>query len=142
MKKLEEIRARAEKATPGPWRTGGDCEEYRSAYVETTWAVDGEHTELVTDYLKPADADFIAHSRTDIPKLVAALEAVANLHYASDDEEDLFEAACGEGLCRHSGRDDECPTVTITPCAECSIPGVHYIAYPCPTIRTIQEALQ
>ena len=79
MKKLEEIRARAEQATLGPWRTGGDSEEYRSAYVETTWAVDGEHTELVTDYLKPADAEFIAHSRTDVPKLVTALEAVEAL---------------------------------------------------------------
>ena len=76
MSTLDDIKKRAENATEGPWGSSDDGGEYRSAYVETTWSVDGENAEPITDYLKPADAEFIAHSRTDVPKLVAALEAM------------------------------------------------------------------
>lgn len=49
---IEEIKARAEAATPGPWRLYGVA-------------------------LKKPDVDFLAHARDDIPALISALEAQA-----------------------------------------------------------------
>ena len=57
---LQEIQARCEAATAGPWHREGD------AIAET------DNYELgVVPYLP--DAEFIAHARTDVPALVAAL---------------------------------------------------------------------
>lgn len=53
---LTEIRDRAEKATEGPW----------SEYVIQFACVE-------------EDADFIAHAREDIPKLLAEIERMDNL---------------------------------------------------------------
>ena len=47
MKELEEIKARCDAASPPPWGA---------------------------KYEKPCDQDFISHARTDIPRLVKALE--------------------------------------------------------------------
>ena len=71
MSRLDEIRARCEAATKGPWR----CE------IETHgchWLFDGLGTVLC--YLKWEDADdaeFIAHAREDLPALLAVVEAAA-----------------------------------------------------------------
>ena len=60
---LEAIRKRAEAATEGKWFTD-DAELYVSAdgYVE------------VAEAYEKADAEFIAHSREDIPALLAEVE--------------------------------------------------------------------
>jgi hypothetical protein len=61
-KYLAEIKARCDKATPGPW-------------YEEGWALpteDGDFVELTND--SPADASFISHARTDIPALLAEVE--------------------------------------------------------------------
>lgn len=66
MSQLEEMKARAEKATPGPWESGhthGRVHYLRNGIRFT-----------VAD-LAFRDAEFIAHARTDVPKLIAALEA-------------------------------------------------------------------
>lgn len=70
------IRAREEAATKGPWRTWIDNGERRGAAVETSWShdADGSDTELITDWCSPSDAEFIAHARTDVPRLLQALE--------------------------------------------------------------------
>lgn len=71
MSRLDEIRARCEAATKGPWR----CE------IETHgchWLFDGLGTVLC--YLKWEDADdaeFIAHARADLPALLAVATAAA-----------------------------------------------------------------
>lgn len=77
MSALDEIKARIEKATPGPWDvsyTHGRVDHLRNGIRFT-----------VAD-LAFRDAEFIAHARTDIPKLLAALEAV--LSHASAEVED------------------------------------------------------
>lgn len=61
-KYLAEIKTREKAATPGPWNEEG-------------WALpneDGEYIELTDD--SPSDAAFIAHSRADIPALIAEVE--------------------------------------------------------------------
>jgi len=74
-----EIRERADKATPGPWEVrkvypldgrgviySGKGEENKSiAYVPEVWE----------RWHESKDHDFILHSRTDIPRLLQALEA-------------------------------------------------------------------
>jgi len=90
---LEAMRLRAEKATPGPWRVGeeladadfADDEDSQGAHtgihaetwlalasIPTAWREGGEIPE------GKANAAFIAHARTDMPRLldeIAALRA-------------------------------------------------------------------
>ena len=69
--RLDEIQARADKATEGPWEAD-HSEENNSAVkpVGADW-IDG-----VAFAGLEADAEFIAHARTDVPRLVAAIQAV------------------------------------------------------------------
>ena len=75
MNQLEEIKARVEKASLGPWGAvkGSEYDGVDTLSGELTW--DDHNGEV----FKPEDADFIAHARTDVPKLLAALEAVEAL---------------------------------------------------------------
>jgi len=66
---LKEIQERTEKATPGPWRVE------RASFSDDGFAM--FEIENVTEIQK-ADADFIAHARTDIPKL---LDCIKYLEY-------------------------------------------------------------
>lgn len=70
---LDVIEARANAATAGGWRVWSGTRPYDDeAAVETAWAYEGEEeVELVTDCCSIADAEFIAHSRTDVPTLIA-----------------------------------------------------------------------
>lgn len=82
--RLAEIRARVEAATPGPWTPmeydhnpgdqgvpilgggeRGSMAAHLTAYTMTLSNVDQSE----------ADAEFIAHARTDLPALLAAVEA-------------------------------------------------------------------
>lgn len=66
---VDAIRARAATATPGPWGTrpidDGGAFLVRNPQVSGTGLV---------EFDRPADAQFIAHARTDIPALLAALD--------------------------------------------------------------------
>ena len=82
MKRLDEIEARANAATPGPWEAG--CNDRHVLYVTT------ENEEFCQTYgpelydsqgfFSDDDTAFIAHARTDVPALVAALKKVLELH--------------------------------------------------------------
>jgi hypothetical protein len=78
---IQEIEERAEKATPGPWSAfqWGDGSQKDT----DAWNVGATATEIVLVYdAFIRDAEFIAHSRQDIPKLIAALrEARAVLQH-------------------------------------------------------------
>ena len=65
--RIEEIKARAEAATPGPWLV----HPHESA--EGQLVVD-EHYDNVAECYVPEDATFIAHAREDIPYLLAEVE--------------------------------------------------------------------
>jgi hypothetical protein len=61
-----EIAARAEAASPGPWAPSW------TGYVDGAPNV-GAVTR--SGFRRPEDADFVAHARTDVPDLLAALDA-------------------------------------------------------------------
>lgn len=72
---LEPIKARAETATPGPWKAEGAPWRVRAVYMQaglrhTAWPA------LCDCGAQPneANAEFIAHAREDIPALIAEVE--------------------------------------------------------------------
>jgi hypothetical protein len=68
--RIAEIRARVEKATPGPWEPVPDgC----AACTETEWDVDPLEIGCHGMFAHFIDADFIAHAREDIPYLLSLL---------------------------------------------------------------------
>ena len=86
---IEEIRKRCEAATPGPWCSIKN--EVRRDYE----VIDGgeiiEEVDDIAECFMPNDgcpldnADFIAHSITDIPALLDALEGRDTMFYALQD---------------------------------------------------------
>jgi hypothetical protein len=78
---LDAIEARAEAATPGPWRNEPDTGAGR-VWVQRGYFRDEADCEPLFSLRgkeayeqRSADADFIARARTDIPALVAELRA-------------------------------------------------------------------
>ena len=113
--RLAETRAREEAATEGPWTA-----EYSGEQGNCVLPPGSQSTReavAVTRLLSAqADAEFIAASRTDLPALLAAVEAVMELHAADEDGD------CAECIRRAQGRGDQ--------------------SYPCPTITTLTAALE
>jgi len=82
---VDAIQARIDAATEGPWCFYGDdlwrgTAEALAAYDanpnpdEDLWPyADGNGHLFHGDPVRPADAEFIAHARTDVPALLAAL---------------------------------------------------------------------
>jgi len=69
---LAEIRKRAEAATAGPWYLNGDLLVYGDGPYDYIW-------ELETEKIK---AEFIAHAREDVPKLLAEIERLESVNKA------------------------------------------------------------
>jgi hypothetical protein len=102
---LNEIKERADKATPGPWKTllkgtgmyvGNWNNPHHQKEIHCPY---GEHIE-VDNYNHRFDgsnaedtADFIAHARSDIPKLLAVIEKLIeqrdSLIEMNDDDEEF-----------------------------------------------------
>ncbi len=89
---LQEIRDRAEAATPGPWRVVAHGEQDCLARREITA---GKHIMIARVDCVPgvaADFDrdyaFIAHSRTDVPRLV---ELVGEMAGALEEAQELLD---------------------------------------------------
>ena len=140
--RLNEIEARANAATEGPWYRYGtwpyeiyaQSKPYGGPYVASVTGCDG-HNE--------SNAEFIARARADVPALVAALRAVLDLHRESRNDVDRTppcEHCNGEPGVHACGcwADEKWPTV----CAVCmeGTKGAS-VAWPCPTARAIEEAL-
>lgn len=124
MTKLEEIQARADAATEGPWEV--DRNYPFSSDLVGIYATNRKNYVIKADdqdeYLtRGDDATFIAQAREDVPKLVAALRAVEAVHPRT---------------CEQSGRRDcgdaACPVLVCGPCGD---------SWPCQTIAAIREAL-
>ena len=117
---LNRIRKQADAATWGTWATWKDQDS-------TDWEVLGAHDDygnpaLIASEVEGEDAEFIAAARTDVPRLVDALEAVLAMHTPKD-----------------NGR--------VTPCCSCeqwieSSDDEACIEYPCPTVEAITTALE
>jgi hypothetical protein len=72
---LRAIKARADAATPGPWRSmveGRDHTSGSSFIMTGEGAARGDDIELSGATV--ADQDFIARARQDVPRLVAEIE--------------------------------------------------------------------
>ena len=84
--RLNEIEARANAATEGPWAPDEYTEVDPDGFYELARVIapdpDGDDWCAIgvvhTGILRP-DAEFIAHARADVPALVAALRAVLEL---------------------------------------------------------------
>lgn len=71
---LAEIRARVAGATAGPWMADG-AEIYRAPWgyvVIDQWV--GEMLRIEDEAASNADAQFVAHARTDVPSLLAEID--------------------------------------------------------------------
>ena len=133
--RLNEIEARANAATEGPWAPDEYTEVDPDGFYELSRVIapdpDGDDWCAIgvvhTGILRP-DAAFIAHARTDVPALVAALRAVLDLHRAHEctssfaDDDPCF--IMHGGSCALSGT-----------CREC------HNNHPCLTARAIEESL-
>jgi len=73
--RLDEIEARANAATEGPWEVSVD---HYAPIVLGPPA--GDDRLMVAGDVLTNDAEFIAHARQDVPALVAALRAVLEVH--------------------------------------------------------------
>lgn len=90
MTTLDEIQARADVATQGPWHTRHcpPCTELGRLEVNI-WDTTGNF--LITSWCDEdddpgPDAEFIAHAREDVPRLVAALKAVEAVEAPTGDD--------------------------------------------------------
>ena len=128
MNRLNEIEARANAATEGPWEWEGEAkaewEIGANSLVPSRrpddpvlygYGYDASGIEVKT----PADAEFIAHARTDMPDMAAALRAVLKLH-----KEDVHGWGPGESFC-----------------TECQQGYGLLVPYPCPTVTAIRQHL-
>ena len=131
---LDAIKARAAAATDGPWVQGRFIDSHHTSRKSDEWKSNadeqerlsvrvgdpmGEHVARITDG-DHSDAVFIAHARQDIPALLAAVEAVLELH--EPEATGYGDWVCG--ACISAGSHDWEST-----------------AYPCPTVTAIQSAL-
>ena len=90
MNRLDKIEARTNAATEGPWEWDGESNEPWPAGDNSLRSVSGAKDDLVLyawgydaygiEAARDADAEFIAHARTDVPDMAAALRAVLKLH--------------------------------------------------------------
>ena len=112
MNRLNEIEARANAATEGPWEDepppgpGEDPMRPICVYPKE----DGG----TLAYVQPleADAEFIAHARTDVPDMAAALRAVLELHVKARPITAAYGTQEGGDYCYSCAEDWPCPTVT------------------------------
>lgn len=90
MTHIDDIEARANAATEGPWVTAIQVGSEPSE--DGRW-VEGEAGDQVAHFplagnQAHSDMDFIAHARTDVPDLVAFVRDVEALHIPREDRED------------------------------------------------------
>ena len=112
MTRLDEIKARAEAGTSGLWvNPHGAMEKYGYEFINSPSGI------VASKIDNHANAEFIAQSRTDVPALVAAVEAVLELHQQVGSNQ-------------------------YPDCVHCSDDfGNWPVAYPCPTVAAIRTAL-
>ena len=71
--RLDEIRKRCEKVTPGPWSSFGQTIENESINLKDfQWVSAGARYECTAQ--EGTDAEFIAHAREDVPFLIGYIE--------------------------------------------------------------------
>ena len=125
--RLDQIEARAQAATEGPWEWHPYGVSGRT--LATPGPVIGGFPTHELNVLKTTDdwppndpdAEFIAAARTDVPVLVAAVRAVLDKHQPLD----AIHTVTGKPLqvCSGCGRDRD------------------WMPWPCPTVQAVTDAL-
>lgn len=88
--RIQEIRERLEKTTPGPWYQ--EPSPASSCYRIWNDFRDKTYTTLAESYTEP-DAYFIAHSRQDIPYLLDYIEKMEKALAQSTADAEAFDTA-------------------------------------------------
>lgn len=88
--KLDEIEARAEAATDGPWRVEPYSEAHKGSFI----VVSADGTELFDADAHYNECILAAHARQDVPALVAE---VRRLRAVLEDMRDVYESAWNHG---------------------------------------------
>ena len=123
MNRLDEIEARANAATEGPWEEGERCVfTLDGASVVSDDVIHYVHGMAGEGVCHGEDAEFIAHARTDVPALVAALRAVLKVHAR------LTHPFYAQDVCAHPSCTDQDDHMDQAP-------------YPCPTVAAIRQHL-
>lgn len=111
---VEHTKALEAAATPAPWFW--DDDNWLDAASSAPYVIEPDDESAVRGpqklIVRPADAEFIAHARTALPALVAAVERVQALHTPH----------------RRPGHASD------GTCESC------YRVYPCPTIRVVEKS--
>ena len=120
MNRLDEIEARANTALEGPWEAKSET----PTMAGTVWNLritgkPGIRMNVTEWQHGMENAEFIAHARTDVPDMAAALRAVLELH-----KEDVHGWGPGESFC-----------------TECQQGYGLLVPYPCPTVAAIRRHL-
>ena len=98
---LDAIQARVDAAQPGPWTLHGTSTLYMNGHAAFFLRRDGKPGQILTLSGFPADAEFIAHAREDVPALLAEVERLqaelAGARIAADERRHYLEAkwCCG-----------------------------------------------
>jgi len=74
---IEEIRKRAEDATPGPWKVGVDGYVCNAGFYVTDTIVE----DITSNIFEKEDAEFIANARQDIPALLAHIAELERINF-------------------------------------------------------------
>lgn len=93
------IKARADKATAGPWANDAP------ACVAKLWPEGGKMTVATAPhetFFGIANAEFIAHARTDIPALLTALEASEAARLKAEQERDAVKERAAKIAEKHA----------------------------------------
>jgi len=164
---LDEIRKREQEATRGPWKVtrehGYDIDGDRWDLPSVTGP--GGEDIFVADVDQPAaDLRFAAHAREDVPRLLAAVEAVLTLHscvawYAAADgcehpepeDEDSGEhddwnddhpmGTTGIQICLKEKAGSYCPECTRLAYGDAEPECEDFVSAPCPTHKAVLAAL-
>lgn len=115
MNRLNEIEARANAATEGPWEASMDRVEH---------AGDSEYA-VAYDVAREEDAEFIAAARTDVPDMAAALRAVLEIHQDGGESQGYLD----------DGSYGDIPHC----CTECGSLGEYGVPWPCATVTAIRQ---
>ena len=139
MNRLDQIEARANAATEGPWAPWRDQDGAphmngllmvgnADAVIPEGefWVEDVDINPVAHTYL-PEDREFIAHSRTDVPDMAAALRAVLEVHQDGGESQGYLDDG-------HYGDIPHC-------CTECGSLGEYGVPWPCATVTAIRQHL-
>lgn len=110
MSRADDIRARADAATPGPWRYEAEHEPAAVFFIVN----EGGELRIVADNIAYPNADFIANAREDVPYLLAERDRLTELLaegvlIVSGTGEHVYLGNCPDSVEGPDLRDPDCP---------------------------------